>query len=193
MFIIIDGYNLLRQEVGTQRLYQAELTAFIALLSRYARHKGHRVLVVFDGGPYERPTRIHERGIEIIYAGRRVSADEVIAGLLEEKLQKECLVVSSDRAVVDHARAQGCVPIDSDAFYILLMQDRKRPQSRKQAQDRVKKFDAAGEWSAFDQLMTEGSKVMPPQKDEGDFQVRQSRRQTTSAIDKKLMALIKKL
>ena len=74
VFIIIDGYNLIRQS-STLRRYElksleAGRQALVSRLSDYQSKKGHTITVVFDGwqGGSEYEERDRYGGIDIIYS-----------------------------------------------------------------------------------------------------------------------------
>ena len=54
MWLIVDGYNVIRQWPELAMLDRTELQAgrkaLLAELRGYRRAKGHRITVVFDGG-----------------------------------------------------------------------------------------------------------------------------------------------
>lgn len=112
MHLVVDGYNLLAAMGGQARCDGAHSAAgrdnLVKDLSAYRHRKGHAVTVVFDGWQSGQPFegREHRLGIQIIYSKRGERADQVIQRLAKE-FGSDCAVVSSDREVVDYARAQG--------------------------------------------------------------------------------------
>ena len=93
-------------------------------LTEYAHKKSTRIYVVFDGGPYERPT-IETRGvITKVYSGRHKSADEVIKNYIEEQVLKPMIIVTTDRQVNAYAARHKVPSIDSLDFYKLLIEDK---------------------------------------------------------------------
>ncbi len=121
MWIIIDGYNLIRQWPELARLDRTALEAgregLLEALQRYRRAKGHRVTVVFDGREQggQAETSEHARGIAVRYSRQGETADSVIARLVAEAGQA-ATVVSSDRAVQTAARRSGAAAISSPEF-----------------------------------------------------------------------------
>ena len=121
MWIIIDGYNLIRQWPELARLDRVDLEAgreaLLQALQQYRRAKGHRVTVVFDGreqgGRQESAERA--RGIAVRYSRQGETADSVIARLVAEAGQG-ATVVSSDHAVQASARRSGAAAISSIDF-----------------------------------------------------------------------------
>jgi predicted RNA-binding protein with PIN domain len=121
LHIIIDGYNFIRQSAELSLLDRADLQAgrdsLLDLLAAYKRLKGHRITVVFDGAdaPGALVRRDRVKGINIRFSRGGESADAVIKRMAAREKEK-ALVVSSDRAVVDHCLAQGAAAISSPQF-----------------------------------------------------------------------------
>jgi len=121
MWIIIDGYNLIRQWPELSQLDRVDLEAgreaLLQALQQYRRLKGHQVTVVFDGreqgGREEAAGRT--RGIAVRYSRQGETADSVIARLVAEAGQA-ATVVSSDHAVQSAARRSGAAAISSPDF-----------------------------------------------------------------------------
>jgi hypothetical protein len=121
MWLIIDGYNLIRQWPELARLDRASLEAgreaLLQALQQYRRARGHRVTVVFDGrehgGSSEAAGRA--RGMTVRYSRQGETADSVIARLAAEA-GPATTVVSSDHAVQAAARRHGAAAISSPAF-----------------------------------------------------------------------------
>ena len=126
MHVIIDGYNLLgfagrMGSVGGPGSGVSEMEDARELLLRqlalYRQRKTHAVTVVFDGWRRGMTAERHEHrsGVEVIYSRRGETADAVIQRLAEE-YGREAAVVSSDRQVADHAKAQGAFVISAAEF-----------------------------------------------------------------------------
>jgi hypothetical protein len=112
MWIIVDGYNVIRQWPELAMLDRADLQAgregLLRELQGYRRTKGHRVTVVFDGreeGGFSEGTE-QSGGISVRYSRRGETADAVIARLVAER-GHDAVVVSSDREVMATARRHG--------------------------------------------------------------------------------------
>ena len=53
MIIVVDAYNLLRSVPPYKKnISDKERAYFIAQLSAYGKRKGHKMVIVFDGGPH---------------------------------------------------------------------------------------------------------------------------------------------
>ena len=121
MYIIIDGYNLIRQSVSLRRQegksLEAGRLALLQTLSDYRRKKGHRITVVFDGwkGGAEYEERDIHEGVEIIYSCYGEKADDVIKKIVERSAV-ETLVVSSDREIASYAERCGKTALPSPDF-----------------------------------------------------------------------------
>ncbi|HPD57813.1 MAG TPA: NYN domain-containing protein [Smithellaceae bacterium] len=125
MFIIIDGYNLIRQSKTLRRYevksLEAGRAALFSLLSDYQKIKEHRITVVFDGWQGEQ--RFEERDryydVDIIYSGYGDYADDVIKRMIENA-EEETIVVSSDREIISFAENYGKTALSSAEFEALM-------------------------------------------------------------------------
>lgn len=136
MIIVIDGYNVLKQSVTAHACSDRQRAVFLSQLGVYVVRKNHTVVVVFDGGPHEWPSREHKAGVQVVYSGARHSADDYICDYIRENKHKEILLVSSDGMLNSVANEAGVPSIDSHSFYALLMQalyERKSDLTRKSA------------------------------------------------------------
>ena len=120
--LIVDGYNLIRQVPALARHEKGSLEAgrnrLITLLASYKKIKRHKISVVFDGvlSLSEYPAPFSERGIQIVFSSEHNSADDLIMRMVGEEKER-AMVVSSDEAIVRHARNQGADVIRSKEFY----------------------------------------------------------------------------
>ena len=111
LHLIVDGYNLLAQtsRIGGGVSLHSEMAreSFLRGLAAYRQRKSHAITVVFDGWHQGWGTeqREHRLGLEVIFSRRGEKADQVIQRLAAE-FGSDCAVVSSDREIVDFARAQ---------------------------------------------------------------------------------------
>jgi hypothetical protein len=121
MWLIVDGYNVIRQWPELAMLDRADLEkgreALLQELAAYRRAKGHEITVVFDGrergGLAESPSR--STGVAVRYSRQGETADEVIGRLAAEGRER-AVVVSSDRAVMGEARRHGAACLSSAEF-----------------------------------------------------------------------------
>lgn len=101
--IIVDGYNL---ALSGALLLPADPTGpegrdfLCALASAYARAKGFRLTVVFDGGEAAAASRTRQpfKGGTSIFSGRSETADDVIRDLARSA-PSGTVVVTSDRGL----------------------------------------------------------------------------------------------
>ncbi len=121
LYIIIDGYNLIRQSNTLRNIDQQDIQrgreALIDLLASYKRIKGHRITVVFDGtdaGTFSQ-SKDQIKGIDIRFSRIGEQADAVIKRLAT-RFREKALVVTSDRDVADFAALKEATPISSPEF-----------------------------------------------------------------------------
>lgn len=118
--LIVDGYNLARSgalplegEPGSAE----ERDALCALLSAYARRKGLRLTVVFDGrgaGSPERTRRAFKGGTAV-YSSRRETADDVIRDL-SRSAPSGTIAVTSDRGLAGTLPSRTVAAISCEEF-----------------------------------------------------------------------------
>jgi hypothetical protein len=125
MYILVDGYNLIRQSDLLRRYERHSLEAgrlaLMSKLSDYKRKKGHRITVVFDGwksGSAQEERDRHEN-IEIIYSRQGERADDVIKRITDQTAE-ETIVVSSDREIASYITRQGKTALSSSEFEIIM-------------------------------------------------------------------------
>lgn len=114
VWLIIDGYNVLRSNGGTAPLrgrdFQAERERFIENLGRYLGQRRDKVTVVFDGfnADTDFPAVKRQGGVEVIYSRRSQTADEVIKEMVDQAPDtRDIMVVSSDREISDFVKSLG--------------------------------------------------------------------------------------
>jgi uncharacterized protein len=119
--LIVDGYNLLaltgRIGAGVSLHSEMARESFLRDLAAYRQRKSHLITVVFDGWQqgWSVEQREHRLGLEIIFSRRGEKADQVIQRLAAE-FGSACAVVSSDRQIIDFARAQGAFVMKAQEF-----------------------------------------------------------------------------
>ena len=125
MYIIIDGYNLIRQSDSLRRCERQSLEAgrqaLISRLIEYKRKKGHKITVVFDG--WDKGSALEERdrqgNIGIIYSCRGEKADDVIKRLADTS-SEEAVIISSDREIASYVTRRGKTSLSSPEFEMLM-------------------------------------------------------------------------
>jgi len=196
MIIIVDAYNLLRAVPPYNKTTtDQERARFIAQLSGYGRRKGHKIVIIFDGGPHEWPFKENMKTVQVVYSGIHQSADDYIKEYIEANRAKDLLLVSSD-SELNHFAARYAVPsIDSATFHHLLQEDvRMKTGVSKRVADVVVKFNHDNSVD-IDALMMEASKTVPTKSEDfarGSID-RDSKKSTLSKQERSLLKKLNKL
>ncbi len=144
MWIIVDGYNVIRQWPELAMLdrmdLQAGRDALLHELRTYRRAKGHRITVVFDGREQGGFSEAAEAtgGIGVRYSRRGETADAVIARLSAEG-GEGTVVVSSDHEVAAVARRHRAASIAVEEFITRLEASRVALLKGAEEEDRPSK------------------------------------------------------
>jgi uncharacterized protein len=122
MHLVIDGYNLIHHSLELMAAHEQGQgrEALAAALSLYRQKKGHRLTVVFDGGPEHQTLRASLGGVPVIYAGGERSADQVIVEMAQRGGQG-LTVVTDDRALGEACRRLGAEVVQARVFACRLM------------------------------------------------------------------------
>lgn len=195
MIIIIDAYNVLKQIVSKQEISEKERNTFIAQMGRYAKIKQHKVMIVFDGGPYEWTHKERTNGVSIVYSGVNETADDFIKHYLEDHQTKELLLVSTDREINAKASRLDVPSIDSADFYILVRDAlHEEPEIVAESQNGIVKISKEKD-NDLDELMRGASEFVPSKEDDVAREVRHrlSSAYTEGKKNKKLLRILKKL
>lgn len=121
LYIVIDGYNLIRQSPALSDIDRRSLErgrqALLERLSSYRRVKHHTITVVFDGADadihMERRTRW--KGISVVFSRPGELADGVIKHIVTRERER-AVVVTSDKEVADFAAEHGAATMGSLEF-----------------------------------------------------------------------------
>jgi len=121
MWIVIDGYNVIRRSALFAPLDRRDLEegrkALLGALSAYRRRKGHRITVIFDGweqgGLREQTTQV--AGVRVVFSRRGERADQAILRQVE-KAAAGSVVVTSDRALGQEVGRTGAVVVSAEEF-----------------------------------------------------------------------------
>ena len=118
MAYIVDGNNVMGQTPGWHRDKSRSQRALLEKLSAFARAKGTRVTVVFDGAPDAAvPEGSAFRGVRVLYAERGSDADTRIERLVDASTDPRGLtIVTSDRHLAFLVRSRGASVIRSGDF-----------------------------------------------------------------------------
>jgi predicted RNA-binding protein with PIN domain len=117
MLIMIDAYNLLKQQDSGAFIQDSAKHNLVNMLSAYKKLKGHSILLIFDGGASLRPSQEIQKNIIVVYAGQGKSADDYIKFYLAEHPKQDILLVSSDRELALWASTYGIASMDALPFY----------------------------------------------------------------------------
>lgn len=167
MIIIVDAYNLLRSVPPYKKtITDQERVQFITRLGTYGRRKGHKMVIVFDGGPYEWPFKENRKTVSIVYSGIHESADDYIKEYVEAHQAKDLLLVSSDSELNRWSARLNIPSIDSTAFYQLLYQELSVKQSIAEKESAVTKLHHDNDGIDIDALMMEASKIIPQKSED---------------------------
>ncbi|MEX0940070.1 MAG: NYN domain-containing protein [Candidatus Babeliales bacterium] len=191
MIIVIDAYNLLKQRFQSD-ISDEEKSNYIQMLNKYARKKKHKVVLIFDGGYFAMPSREKIGQVIIIYPGRDKSADDAIKEYLYTHKNKDLVLVSSDRELVDYADEFDIVSIDSLAFDSYIEQAVQKPTEQTIISDeQIYKLHPEQINKELDLLMQEASQVLIKKPEEDEFVIKKE--SSLSKKERKVMAILKKL
>ena len=115
---LVDGNNVMAQTPGWHKNKAAARRRLLDEASLFARLKGVKIDVVFDGAPEEFfADGSSYRGVRLFYAERGSNADERIKQFVEAARERRTLiVVTSDRALSDYVRRCGAQTLRSGEF-----------------------------------------------------------------------------
>lgn len=165
MRIIIDGYNMLKSILEAREISEHERSIFLAQLARYARRKGHKIIVVFDGGPYQWTHKEVQFDIQVIYSGMHESADEYIHEYLIDHQTKDMLLVTSDHELRLMASALSITSITTQDFHQLVREAlRPVPETEMKPGQLIKMTEQ--ENKELDELMREATATIPIKEDD---------------------------
>ena len=117
MIIILDGYNILKQILTHSHITEKERDAFGRLMGKYAQKKNHKIIIFFDGGPYEKPYECRLKGITVWYAGHTLTADDLIISHAPAYKNKDAALVTSDNGLISHTFPYIKTVFDPHFFY----------------------------------------------------------------------------
>lgn len=121
---LIDGNNLLGVVLHRRRGDPETRSRLVSSLSRFARTKGCRVLLFFDG-PKEYDLFPLASDLELFFSQER-EADELILETIESSRNwGETLLVSADRELIDYARGRRVSVLSPRSFFEQLLRFEK--------------------------------------------------------------------
>lgn len=190
MIILIDGYNLLKSISPNSTSNDQERRAFLKMLSSYAYRKKHRLIVVFDAGPYEWAYKEKINGVAVVYSGRFQTADEFIMEYLDEHYAKETLLVSSDNEIGRHASDLEVPSIGSQDFFKVIQDVLCDEHS---IADQEVSVTLESDTQDLDTIMQEGSRHVPIKQEDLQPSTVKISSKKMSRAEKKLYTILKKL
>jgi uncharacterized protein len=121
LYLIIDGYNLIRQSPDLMAQESQDLRwgreALLEKLAAYRRLKKYAITVVFDGWEAGEGLGNRDRvqGMLVIYSRRGEKADEVIKRMADQE-REGSLIISSDREIMQYAERAGAAVMSAEDF-----------------------------------------------------------------------------
>lgn len=192
MIIVIDGYNVLKLVHSTKHVHETIRLQFLKQLADYGKRKGHSIMLVFDGGPYDMSTSERHGQATVVYAGYRETADDYIKRYLDEHRSKELLLVTHDRDLVNHALRYDIPTIDVWPFYERMMRkDAGQQRHASQSNGQLVKLHPEEVDDQLDALFQEAV-ILEKVEYEADLQREQAGKKQ-SKLAKSLESLLKKL
>ena len=194
MIIIVDAYNLLRAVPPYKKtITDTERAQFIKSLSAYGRRKGHKIVIVFDGGPHEWPFRENMKTVTVVYSGIHETADDYIKEYVQAHKAKDLLLVTSDSELNRFAAQLQIPSIDSSSFSQLVYEGlRVQEVVAQKKDDEVVKL-AHDNHNYIDELMMQASKSVPIKSEDLASVGSKNRDAKKSQHSKDERALLKKL
>jgi len=138
-----DGNNLIGQSVARARADHSTRRAFLAELSGYARMRGGRFVVFFDGDDPDRS--MPPAGVQVQYCAPASTDALILTRLAEIRTPAETIVVTNDRSLQASCRAAGAKVLNWKEFCSRMKPT--RPGSR-YLQDREENVDVE-EWTRY--------------------------------------------
>jgi len=142
MHIIVDGYNLICAPGQMPKVPEdREREHLISQLAVYREIRPARVTVVFDGHPRGRPYPVTEEhlGVEVIYSGPGVEADDTIMDMVRQSdHRRDMEVVTSDNHLQGICRRLGAQVVDSPTFRDLMLRHLRRHKAQQPEEPLVK-------------------------------------------------------
>lgn len=193
MVLLIDAYNLLKQLFGPI-VSEKQRSEYIQKLATYAMIKRHRIILMFDGGFFEYPTREKQGNVESINVGKKRTADQAIMEYIDQHTTKDTLLISSDRALIDYASNHDVVALDSVIFSEYIKRALEKPKTKPTTKGVYKLHPESGS-QEIDALMLQASEHMEQKPED---QIMSEHRLSNkgarlSKRERRIMTIVKKL
>lgn len=182
--------------IYSKKVTEHERKQFISQLGKYGKLKGNKIVLVFDGGPYEWPYREYSYGVYVVYAGVRQTADDYIKEYLDEQRSKDVLLISGDAELCSYASRLD-IPAFAPTQFWKIMRDSIQSvgNQKKQNMSDVTVKMTEKEHAELDALMVQASKIVPLKSE--DIQSHDSykdvKKYTASKKERKLLKKLNKL
>lgn len=200
MVILIDAYNLLKSVLKSNFIDEKQRNWFISIIKKYSLKKKNNIIIVFDGGPYDRPTFEMRGSCSIVYSGRHQSADIFIKNYIEDQNsrgQANMLIVSSDRGLQKIGKNLGVSSVESELFYDLIKETQTQYSNNQirllKAPGAAKKLNKDLKDSPLDILMQEASNTLMYKHEDEIRDNTIKRMDKLSKSEKEKLKILKKL
>ncbi len=191
MLILIDGYNVLKLVHSAKEISLAARAAFAKQLAAYGKRKGHTIVLVFDGGPYNMSTSERQGQVTTVYVGYRETADDYIKRFIHDHPRRQLLLVTHDRELVNYALNHDVPTIDVWPFYERVHEKESRPTTAKKIVDHVHKLHPEEVDIELDAMLSEADILEKVEYEPVKSREQASKKQ--SKLQKDLEAILKKL
>lgn len=191
MVLLIDGYNLLKYIIKKTYATAQEQSWLIKKLEEYATIKKHAIIVIFDGGPYVRPTYTKRGQVAILYSGTQETADEVIKDYVMAHSNDQMIVISSDNGLYSFASRLRVTTVDAQAFYTLLREQKEPALKLERSSGKAQKLQTESN-PGLDELMELGTEYVLHKK-EPEEQKHKQKQEKLSKEERRLLRISKKL
>ena len=192
MILVIDGYNVLKRALLKKHIDEQARNKFIKQLCRFAKKRGHKIKLIFDGGPMDFPTKEKIGGIHVIYVGANEIADDYIKRYIEDHRSLDILLISSDNDICRTAKRVGIEAIDSKEFYEIMLSHLQKSENQKEVRETKAIKTSPDQNQEFDELMQEATKVIEYKSEDFALQGR-TKSKMLSKKERKKLKQIKKL
>lgn len=105
MFLLIDGYNLIKSSSSQIFVSDSLRKYYVNQLNIYCKKKNHKAILVFDGGTFAYPSKEIIDLVTIIFSGYKSTADQVIKNYISENKGKDLILITSDRDLQKFAKS----------------------------------------------------------------------------------------
>jgi predicted RNA-binding protein with PIN domain len=192
MIILIDGYNLLKQQNPGAYIEESTREQLVRVLGAYHKRRGHLIMLIFDGGAYSWPTRETKAGIMIIYAGAGKTADDFIKQYIADHHNEDLFLVSSDRELELWASKYDTPSMNALPFYDIIISGHSSDVHKKVRPGEAVKT-AASEDPVLDALMLEASEQAVTKQEDRFQEGKRRSGQQESKTDRLLRKKIERL